>query len=513
MRHCPKECHLIRPFDIVVIICVALICGSIAFFWINAQGRRKGKLEQSPGTEVIYLFDHGVLQHASGATKDLAPLEAGFHEWNDLREKIVDRFSLFPIQPKLVGVGSQTLDAVDMNGPTQVNITWENGLSRVQFLTFEKDEPANAVENRIQSYRLAASLTIPVWTTSREGHLLWWNPAYGALQARVFPGLSVEDQPIFPAVAPTSAPRVSLRIAENGKKEWFDISQTECDDVVIYQAICISNLVHAEEAQRNFVQTLTKTFAQLSIGLAIFDRNGQLALFNPALVDLTGLRAEFLSARPALQTFFDRLRETRKMPEPKNYADWRTAVSELVTAANDGRYEDIWSLDSGQTFRVKGRPHPDGATAFLIEDITAEVSLTRNFRAELELGQSMLDTLDDGIAVFSGSGILTFSNAAYQNLWQVDPETSFADVTIHDAIQDWKRKSAPTPMWEEIERFVRSFADRKTWRFPVYLTDNTHLTCVISPIVSGATLIRFHIVKRLVQTGSAASLIEQDQDA
>jgi len=212
-----------------------------------------------------------------------------------------------------------------------------------------------------------------------------------------------------------------------------------------------------------------------------------------------------------LQTFFDRLRETRKMPEPKNYADWRTAISELVTAANDGRYEDTWSLDSEQTFRVKGRPHPDGATAFLIEDISAEVSLTRNFRAELELGQSMLDTLDDGIAVFSCSGILTFSNTAYQKLWQVDPETSFADVTIYDAIQDWKRKSAPNPMWEEIEGFVRSFSDRKCWSIPIYLTDNTPMTCVISPIVSGATLIRFHIVKKLDQSGSAASFPELTQ--
>ncbi len=504
---------MISPFDIVVIICVALFCGSIAFFWINAQGRRKVRLEQRPApeTEMIYLFDHGVLQHATDATRELAPLEAGFHEWSDLREKIVDRFTLFPMQPKPAGSGSQTLYAVDMNAPTQVNITWENGLNRVQFLSLPKDNAGSTVENHILSQRLAASLTIPVWKTNHEGDLLWWNPAYGKLQARVCPGMSVEEQPIFTAVDTTGSLRVSLRDAATGKKEWFDISQTKFDDVIIYQAICISTLVHAEEAQRNFVQTLTKTFAQLSIGLAIFDRNGQLALFNPALVDLTGLRAEFLSARPALQTFFDRLRETRKMPEPKNYADWRTAISELVTAANDGRYEDTWSLDSGQTFRVKGRPHPDGATAFLIEDISAEVSLTRNFRAELELGQSMLDTLDDGIAVFSCSGILTFSNTAYQKLWQVDPETSFADVTIYDAIQDWKRKSAPNPMWEEIEGFVRSFSDRKCWSIPIYLTDNTPMTCVISPIVSGATLIRFHIVKKLDQSGSAASFPELTQ--
>ncbi|WP_415255606.1 PAS-domain containing protein [Sulfitobacter sp.] len=485
-----------QPFDIFLIFCVATVCGAFAFAWLNDPNPQRTPNQTETPADQIYLFDQGVLQHASEATQNFLPLEAGFHEWTDLREKIVDRFTLFPKQPKLYGTGSMTLDAIDLNGPTQINISWDNGLNWVQFLGLEGDQPSEALESRIMSHGLTSSLTIPVWQVCKDGVLIWWNPAYEALHARVFPTLPVEEKPIFSPEDETTCQRVSLRDVSTGKKEWFDVSYREVDGVLNYQAICISNLVHAEEAQRNFVQTMTKTFAQLSIGLAIFNRNGQLALFNPALVDLTGLPAQFLSTRPTLQTFFDRLRETRKMPEPKNYANWRTAISELVNAANDGRYDDTWSLDSGQTFRVKGRPHPDGATALLIEDITADVSLTRHFRAELELGQSIFDTLDDGIAVFSGTGVLTFSNKAYQSLWKVDPDTSFADVTIHDAIQDWKRKAAENPMWPEIESFVRSFVDRKSWSIPVYLTDGTHMTCLISPIVAGATLIRFHIIKR-----------------
>ena len=486
---------MIDPIDFILLLSLAVVFGGIALGWINSPTKHPDQHHKTAADDQVYHFDHGVLQHASEATRTLVPLEDGFHEWDDLREKILDRFTLFPKQPRLEGAGSLTLEAIDLNGPTQIHISWDNGLSRVQFLCHDDHRHTEAFESRILSNGLTASLTVPVWQTAKDGTMLWWNPAYEDLHARIFPNESVEETPLFSPESTASSQRVSLRDTVSGKKEWFDVQYREVDGLLNYQAICISNLVHAEEAQRNFVQTLTKTFAQLSIGLAIFDRNGQLALFNPALVDLTGLRAEFLSARPALQTFFDRLRETRKMPEPKNYADWRTAISELVNAAHDGRYEETWSLDSGQTFRVKGRPHPDGATAFLIEDISAEVSLTRNFRAELELGQSMLDTLDDGIAVFSGTGILTFSNTAYQNLWKVDPNTSFADITIHDAIQDWKRKAADNPMWFEIENFVRSFADRKSWSIPVYLTDGTHMTCLISPIVSGATLIRFHIVK------------------
>ncbi len=175
-------------------------------------------------------------------------------------------------------------------------------------------------------------------------------------------------------------------------------------------------LVKTEDAQRDFVQTLAKTFAQLSTSLAIFNRDRQLALFNPALVDLTGLSVSFLSPRPTIDSFFDALRENRRMPEPKNYKTWRHRMADLISAAETGQFEETWSLETGQTYRVTGRPHPDGAIAFLLEDISTEVLLTRNFRAELEMGQSLVDTFDDALAVFSHAGVLTFSNKAYDLL-------------------------------------------------------------------------------------------------
>ena len=89
------------------------------------------------------------------------------------------------------------------------------------------------------------------------------------------------------------------------------------------------------------------------------------------------------------------------MPEPKNYHSWREELANVIKAATDGSYQENWSLGTGQTYRISGRPHPDGAIAFLIEDISAEVSLARGFRAELAIGQSMMNTFDIGMVVFS----------------------------------------------------------------------------------------------------------------
>lgn len=260
----------------------------------------------------------------------------------------------------------------------------------------------------------------------------------------------------------------------------------------------VSAIVKAEIAQRNFVQTLTKTFAQLSIGLAIFDRERQLVLFNPAVIDLTSLPAEFLSSRPNLMGFFDRLREQRIMPEPKSYTSWRAKLAELVAAAKDGSYQEIWTLPSGLTYRISGRPHPDGAIAFLFEDISAEISLTRRFRGQIEQSQAVIDSFAEAICVFSPTGTLTFCNEAYRNLWKTDPDNSFAEFSIIDATRQWQAKCKASPVWGEIRDFAGELGERVEWFDDVYLESGEPLECRCVPLPGGTTMIGFRTKARQI---------------
>ena len=243
---------------------------------------------------------------------------------------------------------------------------------------------------------------------------------------------------------------------------------------------------------------------------AIFDRNRQLALFNPALIDLTSLPADFLSARPNLLSFFDRLRDARMMPEPKNYSTWRDQMADLVAAAANGDYRETWSLPSGSIYQVSGRPHPDGAVAFLFEDITAEVTLTRRFRSELEMSEAILDHLDDAVAVFAANGVLTLSNAAYRQLWNVDPDASFAEVTIHDATRDWQSRSMPTPVWGDLRDFVATPVERTTWWAGIRLNNGDEVICTVHPIQDGATLVCFRGNRLTEAAGQDDGMLQAD---
>ena len=73
--------------------------------------------------------------------------------------------------------------------------------------------------------------------------------------------------------------RVKFEVEENKPPHWFDINKFSLSKSSVQYALDVTEIVCAQQAQKNFVQTLTKTFATLSIGLAIFDRNRQLMRF------------------------------------------------------------------------------------------------------------------------------------------------------------------------------------------------------------------------------------------
>lgn len=164
------------------------------------------------------------------------------------------------------------------------------------------------------------------------------------------------------------------------------------------------------------LQTLTKTFAHLSVGIAIFDKEGRMVLFNPALMDLSGLPIELLSKRPRLFDFFDQLRTQSVLPEPKDYAKWRDQFTNLGKNAPD-LIEELWSLPSGLTYRVTAQSFRNGSMSLMIEDISNELSATRGIRARVRQNESILNSIDEPLCVFSGTGHMSFSNRAFKERW------------------------------------------------------------------------------------------------
>ncbi|MEI4260729.1 PAS domain-containing protein [Roseovarius sp. D0-M9] len=325
----------------------------------------------------------------------------------------------------------------------------------------------------------------PIWKTARTGEVLWRNAASTA----AFDPAEHSDALAGGTPDDASATRLSITSEGSARSRWYEISQTDDCLGTLYHATDITKIVNAERMQKDFVQTLTKTFAYLTIGLAVFDKNRKLALFNPSLVDLTSLGADFLSGKPDLMAFFDKLRDRRVMPEPRSYASWRSQISEVIGAAEGGLYQETWSLPNDVTYRVTGRPHPDGAVAFLFEDISAEVMLARRFRSQVDLRQAALDSLPEAVIVIGPNSVLAFCNSSAIDLLGVDPDTSFADMSVPD-LMDACARALPSPtVWREVEEQLRSRRQDVPLRKSVELPPGHSLCYRVEVLPGGARML------------------------
>ena len=335
---------------------------------------------------------------------------------------------------------------------------------------------------------------VVMWKEDAKGAVIWANHAYLIRAAELLPKGEDLSWPL-PRLFPLSGdgghrpPRIKLQMRSGA--EWFDLVRVPVGEEVLHYALSANSAVQAEATLREFMQTLTKTFADLPIGLAIFDRSRILQLFNPALADLTALAPDFLISRPTLAAVLDAMRAKAMIPEPKDYRSWRKQVMRVEEEASAGHFEETWSLPGGQTYRVIGRPHPNGALAFMFEDISTEMTRTRRYRADLELGQSVIDAVGEAVAVFSQGGQLVMSNLAYAQLWNHDPQVMLSDAGIGTLCAWWRDHSAPTLLWDDATDFVTSLGDRTPWDGEVRLLDGRLVLARFRPLAGGATLITF----------------------
>lgn len=380
-----------------------------------------------------------------------------------------------------------------------------------------------ALEDEVTNLRAAlASAPVLIWHETGDqiggqtegqagqGDISWANEAYLLLAASTLPQGRTLSWPL-PRLFERSAvmqsanrQRQSVVIAgpnDTKKTAWFDLTSHSTGTGTLCYATPADAAVAAENSLREFMQTLSKTFAQLPIGLAIFDKDRKLQMFNPALLELTTLQPDFLSLKPTMLSVLDAMRDRNLLPEPKDYAAWRRQITEIERAAAAGQFRENWALPDGQTFRVTGRPHPNGGLALMIEDISSEMQRSRRYRADLEISQSVLDHMLDAIAVFNAAGQVIWCNQAYHILWGHDPAASLGDMSIRTVTEWWKLRAAPTALWAEIDEYIHTVGMRQAWSKNLRLQDGRMLACHVAPAAAGATMIAFRTV---TGTGSGA---------
>jgi len=271
----------------------------------------------------------------------------------------------------------------------------------------------------------------------------------------------------------------------------------------------------AERTLTRFVQTMTETFAHLTVGLAIFDRNQTLALFNPALVTMWQVEPAWLARRPSLRDIIDELRATRRLPELQDFHKWRTRLIDLFENTEAADYEELWHLADGSNIRVLARPHPHGSLAFIFDDVTERMRLEQRYRHSIDLRRSTLDRLNEGVAVFGANGLLQFVNQAFHEIWGTDTESVFPAMHARQLVSMCETMTKETDVWHRLHGYITGEENRRAWTAQLTMESRRILTARFAPLPDGSTMAVFaditrseHVSKQLAARSAALALAE-----
>ena len=351
-------------------------------------------------------------------------------------------------------------------------------------------------------HTLVDTMTSPVWTRDGTGRLAFANAAYArAVEARD-PADAVErNLELFDRAARTEMLRAQegmrplvrrLPAVVAGMRRSFDVLCAPSRGGSAGIGIDATDAERMRSDLARMTEAHRRTLDQLAVGVAIFGANRKLSFYNAAYRALWDLDPAFLDQEPTDAAVLDRLRAARKLPEERDFRQWKAELHEAYHATE--AREHPWHLPDGRTLRVVTTPNADGGVIYLFHDVTERLDLERRYDALIRVQGETLDNLGEAVSVFASDGRLRLNNPAFARMWRLPPETLAQRPHIEAVIAWCRALSVDGTLWQALRTTVTAIDDRDPVSGRIERRDGNVVDCATVPLPDGATLVTFQDV-------------------
>ena len=346
---------------------------------------------------------------------------------------------------------------------------------------------------------LIEALPSPVWVRDIAGSLTFVNPAYArAVDAKDPADTLARSVELLTRVTRDEASRArAAGKAYAGRTPAIAAGARRNFDVLDVPARTGSAGIGLDateaEAMRSELNRLNdahrRTLDQLATGVAIFTADQRLTFYNAAYRALWDLDTGFLDQNPTDSAVLDQLRGSRKLPEERDFREWKAALHEAYRAPE--AREHLWHLPDGRTIRVVTTPNPQGGVTYLFEDVTERLDMVRRYDALIRVQGETLDNLAEAVAVFGSDGRLRLHNPAFVDMWRLEP-LALADRPHIETVIGWcKPLYDDDALWRSLHATVTAIECRDVVKSRLELRNGSVADLITVPLPDGATLVAF----------------------
>jgi signal transduction histidine kinase len=355
------------------------------------------------------------------------------------------------------------------------------------------------------------TLPSPVWTRNAAGRLTFVNQAYAraveatsaaeAIDRRLELLDNAARESIALARLAGRAYSGRLRAAIGGAQRVFEVLDFDIEAGSAGIGVDATEVESMRSALMRLADAHRRTLDQLPTGVAMFDASHRLTFYNEAYRTLWNLDAAFLDQRPTDSAVIELLRIGRKLPEERDFRQWKSQLHEAYRAVE--AKDHAWHLPDGRTLRVVTTPNPDGGVTYLFHDVSERLDLERRFEELIHIQGETLDKLAEGVAVFGSDGRLRLHNAAFEAMWRLSPRALSDRPHIEKITTLCQPLHGDAPAWRALRETVTAIESRKPTLGRIERRDGRVIDCSTVPLPDGATLATFHDVSDSVNVERA----------
>ena len=363
-----------------------------------------------------------------------------------------------------------------------------------------------------EQYReILEALPIPVWMRGIGNAISWANSAFlstlgfASLEEAVSANAALEwsERDLAAKALQSRAPvngRASVIV--DGESHVFSLGLAPMsDNAVAGFATDITEYVRLESGLQLACDAQEDMVERIPFAVAVFDGEQKLTSYNGVYAELWDLSRSWLESTPCYGQILDCLRDKRKLPEQRNFAEWKQAQIQAFNLA-DSRSEEFWHLPGGKSIRIVTQPHLQGGVFALFEDITERLRLESALNLLTQVQKATLDTLDEGIAIFGTDGRLVLHNALFTKMWQLseselDNQPHFAEIA--NLCTD---RIGRDGIWGIVSCGVNSATPERFGEWgKAKRADGRVISLALSRLPNGATVVTFTDITDLEQFG------------
>ncbi len=363
-------------------------------------------------------------------------------------------------------------------------------------LTSHKTEAPNT---EVQFRAILELIPEPVWIRNQLLELTWANEAFVAATGAstlkdAIASNAMLDQSEHElarlALSGQDAARTVYQTASDGRIKVYALDMRQLPDFgVAGIAIDITDATRAKSELQLKSDACHDLLNQIETPVAIFGSNQKMIAHNAAYAKMWNFSGEWLDTQPTHGEILDRLRQEHKIPEQRDFLAWKR---ELVRPFESGetRREQFWYLTGGRSVHVVAHPYLLGGVSYLFEDISEQLRLKSSLNMLTKVQRAVLNTVEDGIAIFGMDGRLKVHNDAFARMWKVNETELSGEPHFSRIAELCAARSGENGIWNLVSSAVNGGELETEWN-KVTRADGHTLTFSVSRLPQGATLVNF----------------------